>query len=282
MNAKLEDGNIFAEGAASLALAANALAEAAQALSEAAAALSTMSHDANSPPTINQPLGSTMCIPEKHETDDEDNQTPEPDDECSSVGANARNNAHPQDTTPEFAPEEDLHIKDPAPAPSHPQIQPELSSSQKQPCINPLEGLIYPGLFYLVLEEEFDALPLILAYANSAKRTICYVPTSGSLFPWESILSPIIPNRQVRSAISFSGNNIMQLRDVVAELASSDNPSLLILRSTFIHQAYESKAHSICDGVIFWGLPGAKFWPDLMQAAQQSQHTIFDPQSTRI
>ncbi|KDN40323.1 hypothetical protein RSAG8_08233, partial [Rhizoctonia solani AG-8 WAC10335] len=163
---------------------------------------------------------------------------------------------------------------DPVPTTSHSGVQHESTGGQKQFGIDVLDGLLRFGRLYLVLEEEFDALPLILACAAAGKRTICYVPASGSLFPWESIMSAIIPGRQVRSAVSISGNRIMQLSEIVENFASSNEGSVLVLRPTFIARANEYKAHSKGVSLIFWGLPGSKFWPDMLEAVQQSQHTL--------
>ncbi|CAE6412920.1 unnamed protein product [Rhizoctonia solani] len=272
-----DEAIIFAQGAASLALAASALAEAAQALSEAAAALSTMDQDAKSPSTIYQSFGNTPGVSESQVTDDGKDQTQEiDDDDASSVGANTGNNVYRRDTTPEIVSNEAPRSSDPAPtvSVSQSQVHHKYIGGQKQSGVNSLDGLLSPGRFYLVLEEEFDALPLILAYATAAARTVCYVPTSGSLFPWESIISAIIPHRRVRSAVSISGNSIMQLSDIVTDFASSDDGSVLVLRSTYIARANDFKAHSISDSLIFWGLPGPKFWPGLVEAIQQSRHTL--------
>ncbi|KAG8705168.1 hypothetical protein FRC11_009263, partial [Ceratobasidium sp. 423] len=229
MNA--EDANaIFSEGAAGLALAASALAEAAQALSEAAAALSAMGQDAKSPSTIYQSLRSTPGVSESQGIDNEKDQIQEiDDDDASSVGANTGNNVHRGDTTPEVGSNEAYNLApyslDPMPAADQSQVQHDHIGEQKQLGKNSPDGLLCPGRFYVVLDEEFDALPLILAYATAARRTVCYVPTPGSLLPWESIISAITPGRQVRSAVSFSGNRIMQLKDIVTHLASSDDGS---------------------------------------------------------
>ncbi|EUC62841.1 hypothetical protein RSOL_458590 [Rhizoctonia solani AG-3 Rhs1AP] len=277
------DLDIFAQGAAGLALAAGALAEAAQSLSEAAAALSAFSiasQDDESPSTAYQSCESNTHVSESQETVNENGQDQEGDDDGSSVGANTGNNAYPRDVTPETPVDKDLrnplpHPRDPAPAEDHSDSQDKPSGAQKQLGIDSLGELLPSGCFYLILEEEFDALPLILAYATAGKRTVCYLPTSGSLFPWESIVSAVIPDRQVRSAIGFSVNTIAQLSDVVDYFGSSSDGSVLVLRPTYLPRVHQSKAHSMCNSLIFWGLPGAKFWPDVLEALKQSPHTLF-------
>ncbi|CAE6447429.1 unnamed protein product [Rhizoctonia solani] len=278
-----EDVDIFAQGAAGLTLAAGALAEAAQSLSEAAAALSAfsiVSQDDESPSTAYQSCESVTHVSESQETVNENDQDQEVDDDGSSEGANTGNNVYPRDVTPETPVGKDFrnpspHPRNPAPALSHSDAQNEPSGAQKQPAINSVGELLCSGCFYLVLEEEFDALPLILAYATAGKRTACYLPTSGSLFPWESIVSAVIPDRQVRSAIGFSGNTIVPLSDVVDDFSSSSDGSVLVLRPTYLPRVQQNKAHSMCNSLIFWGLPGAKFWPDILEAVQQSPHTLF-------
>ncbi|KAH7325374.1 hypothetical protein B0J17DRAFT_231956 [Rhizoctonia solani] len=88
-------------------------------------------------------------------------------------------------------------------------------------------------------------------------------------------MSAVIPERQVRSAVSMAGNSIMQLGEVVEEFASSKEGSVLVLRSTFIARVNETRAHFAGNSLIFWGIPGQKFWPSTIQAVQQSQHTLF-------
>ncbi|KEP47226.1 hypothetical protein V565_163480 [Rhizoctonia solani 123E] len=278
-----EDLGIFAQGAAGLALAAGALAEAAQSLSEAAAALSAFSiasQDDESPSTADRSCESKTHVSESQETVNENGQDQEGDDDGSSVGANTGNNAHPRDVTPETPVDKDLrnplpHPRDPAPTESHSGAQDKPSGAQKPLGIDSLGELLPSGCFYLILEEEFDALPLILAYATAGKRTVCYLPTSGSLFPWESIVSAVIPDRQVRSAIGFSVNTIAQLSDVVDYFGSSSDGSVLVLRPAYLPRVQQSKAHSVCSSLIFWGLPGARYWPVIMEAAKESPHTIF-------
>ncbi|CUA71764.1 hypothetical protein RSOLAG22IIIB_09810 [Rhizoctonia solani] len=267
-----EDVQMFAQGAAGLALAASALAEAARSLSEAAAALSTFSiasQDTEVPPTVHQSHDSTDQVSESHETDDEAQEFDDDDD--SSVGANTGNNVYPRDVAPEGS---TIGNEDSTPTRSHFELPYKSSDGKEPPSSDSVDQLIRPGHLYLVLAEEFDALPLILAYATAGKKTICYVPTSGSLSPWESIISSIIPSRQVWSAVSFSGNSIVQLSEIVEQFASADKGSVLTLRSTFNARANECKAHSRADSVIFWGLPGSKFWPDTMEAVQQSPHAL--------
>ncbi|CAE6439879.1 unnamed protein product [Rhizoctonia solani] len=276
-----EDVQMFAQGAAGLALAASALAEAARSLSEAAAALSAFSiasQDTEVPSTAYQSCESATQVSESHGMDDEGDDAQEADDDDSSVGANTGNNVYPRDVTPEASTidNEDQYDSqlDLTPTRSHFEVPYESSDGKERPSLESINQLIRPGHLYLVLAEEFDALPLILAYATAGKKTICYVPTSGSLSPWESIISSIIPNRQVWSAVSFSGNSIVQLSEIVEQFASAEKGSVLTLRSTFNARANECKAHSRADSVIFWGLPGSKFWPDTMEAVQQSPHTL--------
>ncbi|CAE6412913.1 unnamed protein product [Rhizoctonia solani] len=262
---------IYAESAFGLALAASALAEAAQALSEAAAALSTTSQDVKPPPTINQSLETTPGASESQEADNKMGKSRSIDgDDASSVDANTGNNVHRRDITPEISSNKAIPSRDAAPDVNHSQVQHDIGG-QKEPHLQPLDGLLFPGRNCLVLEEEFDALSLILAYATAGKRTICYVPTSGSLFPWKSIISAIVPDRQVRSAISFSGESLMQFDAAAERFASSNDGSVLVLCPELLPRANEMKIHSISDSLIFWGFPS--FWLSLPDAIQQSRHT---------
>ncbi|CAE6500978.1 unnamed protein product [Rhizoctonia solani] len=262
--------NNFSGSAAELALAASALAEAAQALSEAAAALSSMSQDIKSPSTVYESLENTPQVSESPGRDEEENSVQDIDDDASSVGANTGNNVYPRDITPQVP-----RPESPASITGDYHVQAESLGEQETLDLGSLDEIICPGHFYVVLEEEFDALPMILAYATAAKRTVCYVPTSGSLIPWESIMSSVIPDRQVRSAVSMMGSNIMQLGEVIEEFVSSSEGSVLVLRPTFIGRVNETRAHSAGDSLIVWGIPGQKFWPSTIQAVQQSKHTLF-------
>ncbi|KDN40325.1 hypothetical protein RSAG8_08235, partial [Rhizoctonia solani AG-8 WAC10335] len=174
--------DIFSQGAAGLALAASALAEASQALSKAAAALSVI----KKPRSIGyQTLETTMQVVGSHET--ENGKDPAWDNNnynASSAGANTGNYVHWKDITTETPGIED-YVSTWGPS----QANHESFDRTQQADVDPLDGLICSGRHYLVLEEEFDALPLILAYATAGERTTCYVPTSGSLFPWLSIVS---------------------------------------------------------------------------------------------
>ncbi|KAH7325377.1 hypothetical protein B0J17DRAFT_772485 [Rhizoctonia solani] len=87
-------------------------------------------------------------------------------------------------------------------------------------------------------------------------------------------MSAIVADRQVRSAISFFGNTIMQLSEIIEQSASSKDGSVLTLRPGSIATVNQKKAHSISNSVIFRGLPVPKLWPDVLDAAQQSKHPL--------
>ncbi|CAE6500968.1 unnamed protein product [Rhizoctonia solani] len=187
-----DENTSFGAGAASIALAASALSEAAQALSEAAATLSAMGQNENASSKGYKSFESTTQGFDSHEADKEKDHVREiDDDDASSVDANTGNNLYRKDATPE--------------------------SNTMTPHIG--------GSAHVASQSQAQQEP----HGGHKQLTTCYVPTSGSLLPWESIISAIIPGREVRSAVSFSGNSILQLSEVVEKLALSNDGSVLIL-----------------------------------------------------
>ncbi|KAH7325378.1 hypothetical protein B0J17DRAFT_682230 [Rhizoctonia solani] len=263
--------NIFAQAAVGLSLVASAFAEAAQTLSETVATPTDRGGRTELPGVVHRSIdniGQLSLSPGIN--DGRDPMSEAGSSDANSVGSNDGNNAHCRSIPSEVSLREDAAF---APGSSPSQEHHEYFGWQEHE-LDFLGRLICPGHFSLVLEDEFDALPLIMAYATTGKKTVCYIPTSGSLEPWLAIISTIIPNHLIWSSMSLSENDISELSGIIEQFAESDHSSILLLRPGFAAWANEHQAHSISDSVIFWGLPGQKFWPTIVGATQQSRHIL--------
>ncbi|CAE6435010.1 unnamed protein product, partial [Rhizoctonia solani] len=126
------------------------------------------------------------------------------------------------------------HVETPASAPSiseraalHPENTPSPPPSPKALVFTRDElhdTLLFPGRYYIILEEEFDILPLIAAYTSISRKTLCCMPFVEASQSWRVLLSAISPNHEVVEVAAQSS----PFSPGVAQYMSSDKPSLLI------------------------------------------------------
>ncbi|KAH7325380.1 hypothetical protein B0J17DRAFT_232169 [Rhizoctonia solani] len=108
-------------------------------------------------------------------------------------------------------------------------------------------GILSPGRYYIVLEEEFDVLPLIAIYASVCRKMLCCMPFIESSQSWRTLLSAISPNHEVLEVTSQSSG----WSPSTAQYISSVKPTLLIQSFEF-WQTYQTIS-SISDSFLVWG-----------------------------
>ncbi|CAE6451116.1 unnamed protein product [Rhizoctonia solani] len=200
----------FSQCAAGLADAATLLADAARHLSEAARA---MSHG----------LQPELRVPHKLSLDEATSS------ECKSIknrdysdseGANTGNNVQRPDSR--IGRSDDL---DPPAAPLAekdqlaPYSESNPSPSREATTVTQDEfhsAILSPGRYYVVLEEEFDTLPLITAYASLCRKTLCCMPFIEESQSWRVLASLdgcspqlLTPNTKTHRTASSISNSFL-------------------------------------------------------------------------
>ncbi|CAE6351916.1 unnamed protein product [Rhizoctonia solani] len=135
-------------------------------------------------------------------------------------------------------------------APLHPENTPSPPLSPKALIFTRDElhdTLLFPGRYYIILEEEFDILPLIAAYASISRKTLCCMPFVEASQSWRVLLSAISPSHEVIEVAAQSS----PFSPGVAQYMSSDRPSLLI--QSFATWQTHQTVTSISDAFLAWG-----------------------------
>ncbi|KAG9095885.1 hypothetical protein FRC06_009320 [Ceratobasidium sp. 370] len=115
-----------------------------------------------------------------------------------------------------------------------------------------------PGRNYIHLEESFDALPIISYMALASRKTICLVPSSGSLSSYQTILNAITGLKVFEQAID--------------QFLDATSPTILLLPFTAIPAVFRQTAQVDC--VVHWGWPcNSQNWSAL--ATSVKRHARF-------
>ncbi|KAG9089400.1 hypothetical protein FRC06_001566, partial [Ceratobasidium sp. 370] len=101
--------------------------------------------------------------------------------------------------------------------------------------------------YYFVLEEEFDAIPLISYLGLNHERTICYVPSPESMKLYQSIFQTITKLTVVSPTAMGDANQTQ------ARLASASKPTMLVQFYWALHSS--ALQRSGADASICWGVP---------------------------
>ncbi|KAG8742039.1 hypothetical protein FRC10_002065 [Ceratobasidium sp. 414] len=112
---------------------------------------------------------------------------------------------------------------------------------------NPGVDLSHPGRYFVVLEEEFDAIPLISYLAVKNKKTVCYVASPESPKHYKSIFEATT-NLAVTFPTAMSHAKKMQ-----AQFASTSWPTMLVQFYWALHSAGIQKGTA--NAVICLGVP---------------------------
>ncbi|KDN34392.1 hypothetical protein RSAG8_12509, partial [Rhizoctonia solani AG-8 WAC10335] len=108
-------------------------------------------------------------------------------------------------------------------------------------------ALLFPGRYYIILEEEFDILPVIAAYVSICRKTLCCMPFIDASQSWRDLLSAISPSHEVLEITDESSTS----SPGVAQYISSDKSSLLI--QSFTSWQTHPTISSISDSLLVWG-----------------------------
>ncbi|KAH7325382.1 hypothetical protein B0J17DRAFT_682260 [Rhizoctonia solani] len=128
------------------------------------------------------------------------------------------------------------------------------------------------GNFYIILEEDFDALPLIALYASHCSKVVCYAAVPESARLWKKILSNVVRGRQVLSRPS--NRAIKRLGSTFPRLTSGSVPFTLPL--AFKVLSMKDLDYSPLDCLLFWGLPSIDYVIQyVVEAADQARHACF-------
>lgn len=109
------------------------------------------------------------------------------------------------------------------------------------------DSVISPGRYYIVLEEEFDILPLIVAYASICPKTLCCMPFIETSQSWRILLSAFLTNHEVFEV----SNQLSSFSPSAAQYISSNKASLLI--QSFASWQTHRTVSSISDSFLVWG-----------------------------
>ncbi|KAH7325383.1 hypothetical protein B0J17DRAFT_772490 [Rhizoctonia solani] len=108
-------------------------------------------------------------------------------------------------------------------------------------------AVMTPGRHYIVLEEEFDILPLIVAYASICRKTLCCMPFIEDSQSWRVLLSSFLPKHEVLEVSS----QVSSLSPSAARYMSSNKSSVLI--QSFTSWQTHQTVSSISDSFLVWG-----------------------------
>ncbi|CAE6444262.1 unnamed protein product, partial [Rhizoctonia solani] len=207
---------------------------------------------------------------EKHSLDDDSvNSRNTSNSESNTEDANTGNNVHRPDSRvgkpePHVLPV--AEAEQPFQDGSYGSLSPSTSALTGQ---EPNGSLLLPGRYYIILEEEFDILPLIAAYASIGRKTLCCMPFVERSQSWRILLSAILINHEVLELTdqpsAFSPG--------VAQFMSSSKPSLLI--QSFTSWQTHRTVGSISDSFLVWGFlnVGEEQLSRIQDTVQNTRHT---------
>ncbi|KAG8742041.1 hypothetical protein FRC10_002067 [Ceratobasidium sp. 414] len=101
--------------------------------------------------------------------------------------------------------------------------------------------------YYFVLEEEFDAIPLISYLGLNYQKTVCYVPSPESMKIYQSIFQSITELTVISPATMSDATQAQ------AQLASASQATMLVQFYWALHSSVLQQ--STADASICWGIP---------------------------
>ncbi|CAE6504414.1 unnamed protein product [Rhizoctonia solani] len=107
--------------------------------------------------------------------------------------------------------------------------------------------MLSPGRYYIVLDEEFNILPLIAAYAAACHKTLSCMPFIEPSQSWRALLSAISPSHEVLEVSSQPS----AISPCDSQYITSEKPSILV-QSFTVWQTGQTVS-SISDSFLIWG-----------------------------
>ncbi|QRW18566.1 hypothetical protein RhiXN_03490 [Rhizoctonia solani] len=132
------------------------------------------------------------------------------------------------------------------------------------------ETLQIQSTYYVVLEEDFDALPLIALYISNKTKTVCCSAVVESLGLWHAILSNALNQHCIIAPIR--GVKVKRLREVISNLLADSRLFAVFL--AFKTLALRHIDYSEMDCLLYWGLPQKDYVTEyLANDIRQAPHT---------
>ncbi|CAE6498784.1 unnamed protein product [Rhizoctonia solani] len=231
----------FSQLAAGLADAANLLAGAAQQLSEAARA---MGHSQLETHAVSGNIGEVINVLQDEPSGGSDSSDGQSDSEDESPGGDAYGvDSHiGTSNLRSFSPLRDDQST------SH--VENNKSFSQGSMITVPDESygtILTPGRYYIIIDEEFDILPMIAMYGSICRKMLCCMPFTEPSQSWRVLLSAISPSHEVFQITTSSSERSSSSTQYI----SSAKPSILI--QSFESWQTNQASTSISDCLLVWG-----------------------------
>ncbi|KAH7325376.1 hypothetical protein B0J17DRAFT_682209 [Rhizoctonia solani] len=136
--------------------------------------------------------------------------------------------------------------------------------------------MLLPGRYYAVLDEEFNILPLIAAYAAACPKTLCCMPFIEDSQSWRVLLSAISPNHEVLEVSSQPS----AISPCTSQYQVTQKSSILV--QSFTTWQTGRTVSSISDAFLVWGFLsiGAEHLAGIKDSVLHANHTcaIVTPQ----
>ncbi|KAF8596835.1 hypothetical protein BDV93DRAFT_562942 [Ceratobasidium sp. AG-I] len=140
------------------------------------------------------------------------------------------------------------------------------SAHSPEPALTSVEvKIVTPGRYFIVLEEEFDAIPLISFLAEHCKRTVCFSSNPESLTSYQKLFSAF------ENIKTFHLKSSVVPQEAIRLLPSVTSPALFLRSSLSVPTTPLDSLKADC--LVHWGAT-QDFTTYIQSGASQVRHSL--------